>query len=460
METETITRILEKVVSLPGNTLYQDETLSCHRDRLISTCSEQLRLIRHRAAHLGKFDGNESRAALVLQHVMETMTPIEPRSSRGRTQSTLSNRNNEDELRSSSINSRPLFHRKCVPTIKDLASCIHVKPKALETLKKSLQFYFNDDSQQLKLSSSTAKGHATAPKDTHVQFLQQLSIRLVSMVDLEFNAQQVVASATKLYKDIIHFKLYGSSESQHFRSAAEYDIVRFQKYYCASCFLISLLGSCQQQVRNAVNARNKAANKTKENEKDIFKKFQQCILNNESLSSDTFEGILKYVQSIILDIQKQEVAKKPAEKKKGGNEVDLQDSASNMIRSASPQEGNTHTIIQNLTDDQPAEKKSQGNGDSTISDTNETSELDLRWGRTKSAEVIALCGSENFQRWKETTIKNHSSDLTQGGGSNGAAACTSISKIAITVTPADELKLQRQRKELVADAILREYNFN
>lgn len=476
MEAEIVSRILDKLVSSPNNALYQDELLSCYRDRLISTCSEELRLIRRRAANLGKNDGNESRAALVLQHIMETMLVVEnpsTSSSRNSTQSTNDDAKERQHAKPSDlVHSQLVFDRKYVPTTKDLANCIHVKPKTLETLKKSLQFYFTDNSKQIVNTSFSnclqAETENKASNLTSAKFIQKLLIRLVSMVDFDYNAQQVVASATKLYKEISHFKLYGSLEAQRFRSATEYDMDKFHHYYCASCCLITLLGVFKQHKDNSTSKRNAArygktkatAKKTKDGEKDIVKQTQNCILQNEGLSSETFENILKHVQNIILEIQKQktELVADEKQRKKGGNESGLLAGGSNSDLKFSElfNERNSQMDCQqrdDSQDNQTAAKKPR-------STCGSVSELDLHWGRVESSKVNVLCGSEAFQQWKKSTLKNYISDIAiESYSSQGDTKPLTETRPATAGMDviSEEMNQERKLKELAAAKILRHY---
>ncbi|MFN9982115.1 MAG: hypothetical protein ACK53Y_19470, partial [bacterium] len=72
------------------------------------------------------------------------------------------------------MRSQLVFDRKCIPTIKELASCIHVKPRSLEALKKSLQFYFSDSYNQTSNASflNCPKDKGTTLIMTHSKLLQ------------------------------------------------------------------------------------------------------------------------------------------------------------------------------------------------------------------------------------------------------------------------------------------------
>jgi hypothetical protein len=408
MEAETISRILNKLASSSGNALYHDEIFSSYRDRLISACSEELRLIRQRATNLGKNDGTESRAAVVLQRIMETMmvTEIDRK---------LSEKDDEawnPEIPSHSFlrPSQLVFDRKCIPTINDLARCIHVKPRSLEALKKSLQFYFSDSHKQtLKTSSGN---HSEANKGSE-KIIQKLVIRLVSMLDFDYDAQQTVMSASKLYKEVVHFKLYGTQEAQRLRSATEYDMDKFLPYYCASCCFIILLGNFKQQVDTYKRTKNynrnekhkTSAKKQKEKEKEFVQQVQNSILQNEGLSIETFENILQHVQNIILEIQKRNTTSSTEEKMKKTTVYDKRLSESrnsdgskllNNLHHQVDQQTRENTHVDGMSSQQP----------STVSDR--ISDLERICGKAESDHAH---DSDAFQQWKKRTLENYMSDI-------------------------------------------------
>jgi len=457
MEAETISRILTKLASTPSNALYQDEILSCYRDQLISTCSEELRLIRQRASNLGKNDGNESRAAVVLQRIMDTMVVSEIDQ---KLISDNGNKMNHDLMRSQLV-----FDRKCIPTIKELASCIHVKPRSLEALKKSLQFYFSDSYNQTSnasfLNCPKDKGKFASNLNSE-NIIQKLLIRLVSMVDFDYDAQQTVTSTNKLYKEIAHFKLYGTQEAHRLRSATEYDMDKFLHYYCASCCFIILLGNFKQQVDNPIrrgdDKRNKEKNKgpakkKKGEVKDYVKQIQNSIVQSEGLSLETFEDILKHVQNIILEIQKRNTISGTDEKKKR---------KLNVHGKSLPQSSNSDcskllTELYSQTDQQTGKNYNDDNvtskEPSTTGDSDRISEFDLICGRKESNDVNALDGLDAYQQWKKSTLENYMSDMATEISHSGHSTANEVN-----------LQLQgnvkeRRLKELAADKILRIHGY-
>lgn len=446
MEAETVSRILNKLASSSSNDLYQDEIFSCYRDRLISACSEELRLIRQRATNLGKNDGTESRAAVVLQRIMETMmvTEIDPKL-----------REKDEEIWNHEIpshsfirHSQLVFDRKCIPTINDLARCIHVKPRSLEALKKSLQFYFSDSHKQtLKTSYGN---HPESNKDSE-KIIQELVIRLVSMLDFDYDAQQTVMSANKLYKEIAHFKLYGTQEAQRLRSATEYDMDKFLQYYCASCCFIILLGYFKQQVDTYIRTKNynrnekhkTTAKKQKEREKEFVQQVQNSIVQNEGLSIETFENILQHVQNIILEIQKRNTTSGTDKKKRKTTVNDKRLPESSSSNGSKLLKDIHHQIDQQTRKYNHADAVSSEEP-STIGDR--ISELEIICGKTESHHVY---GSDAFQQWKKRTLENYISDIA-----------TEISHTEHWApNEVDDKIRDRRLKKLAADKVLRIHGY-
>jgi hypothetical protein len=63
------------------------------------------------------------------------------------------------------------------------------------------------------------------------------------MVDFNYDAQQTVTSASKLYKKIAHLKLYGTQKVHRLQLATEYDMDKFLPLLLCFMLLHHLLGN-------------------------------------------------------------------------------------------------------------------------------------------------------------------------------------------------------------------------
>ena len=503
---ETVARILDKLVSLPTHPLHQDDTLSHHRARLISSCSELLRLLRQKASNLGKHDGSESRAALVLQHVVETMTTA-PNDAKCQRASTGNN-----ELRNSSYteqrNNRPVyvFDRKCVPTIKDLASCINVKHSTLEALKKTLQYYLNITNSHhganpsrrernivltshaqprtnppdnvVNASIQKANGSSSSSTDSFAQFIQQLSIRLTSMLDFDYNAQRVVAGAAKLYKNLTRFKLQESKGAKYRRSATKFDFEKYHEYYCASCFYITVSGMCFGNKASSNSATT--SKKGKGQDKERVQQLQQHILNITKLLPDLFQGILGYVHSVVLEIKQQEEQEAKRKRQEGDQHQKRPALNQNSTRKRQQEEQQqtkksrnsdsvdsflivSRNVVLEIEEETHRNPVTFSKHNDAQKDCSNNCRLDFLWGRENSTKVRTMCGSLGFHRWKDNVIelyidaaamKDCNSDMP---GEDGPCSLANVATASVESQDNEEKKRRRRLKELAANNFLKEY---
>jgi hypothetical protein len=280
------------------------------------------------------------------------------------------------------------------------------------------------------------------------------------MVDFDYDAQQTVTSANKLYKEIAHFKLYGTQEAHRLRSATEYDMDKYLHYYCASCCFIILLGNFKQQVDNSTrrgndkpnNEKNKGPTKKKKGGvKDYVKQIQNSIVQSEGLSLETFEDILQHVQNSVLEIQKRNTISGTDEKKKRksnvhGKSLPASSSSESSTLLAELNSQTDQLTGKNYNDDDVTSKEPSPKGD-------RISEFDLICGRKESNDVNALDGLAAYQQWKKRTLENYMSEIATERPHSGHLTTTEVN------LQLEGKERERRLKELVADKILRIHGY-